>query len=74
MKDERGRPAVVSTFGETGEQALCREFREELDVEISNIAYLGALEIVVVIRGASPSINLTPTQVCGQRAPRDPRP
>lgn len=38
-------------FGETSEDALRREFREELDVEIGEIGYLGALENVFTFAG-----------------------
>jgi 8-oxo-dGTP pyrophosphatase MutT (NUDIX family) len=60
MKDERifaigGTDSVTSEFsyrppgggvefGETSEAALRREFREELDVELTGIEYVGALE------------------------------
>lgn len=38
-------------FGETGEQALRREFREELDVELTSATYLGTLENVFTYEG-----------------------
>lgn len=38
-------------FGETSEEALRREFREELDVELTEIGYLGALESVFTYQG-----------------------
>ncbi len=38
-------------FGETSDQALRREFREELDAEITEIGYLGALENVFIFDG-----------------------
>lgn len=38
-------------FGETSEAALRREFREELDVDVSPVGYLGALENVFSYEG-----------------------
>lgn len=38
-------------FGETSEESLRREFREELDVELTAIAYLGALENLFTYEG-----------------------
>lgn len=38
-------------FGETSEEALRREFREELDVELADIRYVGALENVFAYEG-----------------------
>jgi RimJ/RimL family protein N-acetyltransferase len=38
-------------FGETSEQALRREFQEELDVELVSMGYLGALENVFAYEG-----------------------
>ncbi len=38
-------------FGEKSETALRREFREELDVEVASLGYLGALENVFTYEG-----------------------
>ena len=38
-------------FGETSEQALRREFREELAVELADVDYLGGLENVFTYEG-----------------------
>ena len=38
-------------FGETGEQALRRELREEINQEISNIAYLATVENLYTLDG-----------------------
>jgi 8-oxo-dGTP pyrophosphatase MutT (NUDIX family) len=38
-------------FGETGEQALRREFREEIATDLASIAYLGTLENIFVHAG-----------------------
>jgi diadenosine tetraphosphate (Ap4A) HIT family hydrolase/ADP-ribose pyrophosphatase YjhB (NUDIX family) len=38
-------------FGETGEAALHREFREELDVDLTRVDYLGTLENVFTYDG-----------------------
>ena len=38
-------------FGEMGAETLTRELREELDAEISNLRYLGALENVFTYNG-----------------------
>ena len=38
-------------FGETSEQALQREFKEELQAELTNIHYLGCLESIFTFKG-----------------------
>ena len=38
-------------FGETGEEAVCRELREELDAEVAEAEYLETLENIFVYRG-----------------------
>ena len=40
-------------FGETSLEALKREFREELQAELTNIHYLGCLENVFTFNGAA---------------------
>ena len=38
-------------FGETSEQALHREFKEELQAELTNVQYLGCLESIFTFQG-----------------------
>lgn len=38
-------------FGETGEEALNREFKEELDTELTNVKYLTTLENIFTYNG-----------------------
>ena len=38
-------------FGETGEEAIRRELREELDAEVADVVYLETLENIFVYRG-----------------------
>jgi len=38
-------------FGETGEDAVKREFREEINADLTNLKYLGTLENIFTYRG-----------------------
>lgn len=38
-------------YGEHGQEALCREFREELDTELTDVRYLATLENIFTYKG-----------------------
>ena len=56
-------------FGETSLEALQREFREELEAELTNIRYLGCLENLFVYNG-QPCHELVQLYECNFADPR----